>query len=693
MSALGRATWLVTLLVSATPALATPSFPDTLRNAVSTGDCATVLVETDGGRDEASRLVRGRCEATLGKPADAVETLAPIQSGVFANFAAATRGAALLDLNRPQEALTALEGRRLPGLAGLQMRITRARALLALGRSLDARPDLRALLDTEVGDEARFLLAVGGRDRGDKAAAIATFRRVWIDSVHGPWSDSAAEALASLGEPVPRFDDEQGRAFVLERIKALAKAHRHDEALELRRGLHQVRPQGPITMARACFRGRDYPASVKWFEKALGTPAQATGKDSHLFDYALATSRTGDYATAAVIYRRLLAQHPTSAKADTASYKLGYLHADKGEWDEATAAFAKHIAARPQSKHLDEALWWSGWGAFVQGDDASALLPWSQLQRARPKSSLVPGTLYWTARSMGRKGDTEGERRALERVVNAYPTSGYAWFAAERLGVRHPARPLAERPAWPSHLASRPEIERAETLLAVGLLEPARIELVSMASSIPKSDRSGRLALAWALIEAGAYRDGQRLARPYCTAPWRDGDPVAQQACYPRPAASVVQATATRFKVPTLVPYGIMTTESALDPSVVSRAGARGLMQLMPKEAEGLHRDLYDARPYHPDLLFNAPYNASLGVAELGTKQGMLGDVLDGPDIVAAIAAYNGGEAAVKRWVDGLGGQPEFDVFAEQIGYTETRRYVRKVLGTVMVYRHVYGDG
>ena len=91
-------------------------------------------------------------------------------------------------------------------------------------------------------------------------------------------------------------------------------------------------------------------------------------------------------------------------------------------------------------------------------------------------------------------------------------------------------------------------------------------------------------------------------------------------------------------------------------------------------------------------MLFSAPYNASLGVAELGTKQQALGDVLDGPDIVAAIAAYNGGETAVARWVEGLGGKPEFDHFAEQIGYTETRRYVRKVLGVVMAYRHVYGD-
>ncbi len=36
--------------------------------------------------------------------------------------------------------------------------------------------------------------------------------------------------------------------------------------------------------------------------------------------------------------------------------------------------------------------------------------------------------------------------------------------------------------------------------------------------------------------------------------------------------------------------------------------------------------------------------------------------------------------------------RPDFDEFSEDIGYTETRRYVKRVLGFVMAYRWVYGD-
>jgi len=678
------------VLLWALPASA--AVPQAVRDAVATGDCATVVPLTEGLPGADARLVRGRCQLALGEAEAAARTLADIDEGVYGDVAALYRARALLQLDQPQQSLDAAHGHTLPGDEGLQLRLVRGRALIALGRSLDARPDLRELLDTDVGDEARYWLAVGGEDRGDTAAAIATYRAVWFMSVRGPWSERAAERLAALDHPVPRFETAQDLALVDKRIDALAGAHRHGEALELRRRLHQVRPQGPLTMAWACFRGRDYAASVRWYRKALGAPESASGSPSRLFHYALATSRTGDYDTAAIIYRRLIAQHPGHDRADTASYKLGYLHADRQEWAQATERFAEHVAARPTSRHLDEALWWMGWGAYVEGRDDDARAAWTRLRQARPSSSLVPATLYWTARSAGRSGNAAAERTGLERVLSAYPTSGYAWFAAERLGAVHPARPSAERPPWPSSLAARPEVQRAEALLAVGMQDLARAELRPLAARASGLDRDERLALAWALIHAGAYQDGQRVARPYCTLPWKGGDPVAQQACYPRPAASIVQRTASRYGVPDLVPYGIMVTESALDPDVVSIAGARGLMQLMPVEAEGLHRDLYGERPYHPDMLFSAPYNASLGVAELGTKQSTLGDVLDGPDIVAAIAAYNGGESAVERWVEGLGGQPEFDHFAEQIGYTETRRYVRKVLGRVMVYRHVYGD-
>lgn len=663
--------------------------------AVAVGDCTNVLRLTHLRDDDGARLVRARCQRRGGNAVAAVATLQGVDDGVFGGYARLERAEALLALPAPDPAtaLTALEGLVLPGDAGLRVRLLRGRSLVSLGRSLEARPGLRGLLSTPRGDEARFWLAEGAVDRGETEPAAATFRRVWADSTRGPWSDRAAMRLSDMGRPVPDAASPDGRALIQMRITALDKARRYGESLELRRAVARATGAKPtISMARACFKGRDYPAAVTAYRQLLGQPPRVVGSARDLFDFALGTSRTGDYATAAEIYRALISQHPNHSKADTASYKLGYLHADKGEWAEARTEFEAHLKRYPASRHADEALWWMGWGHFTSGELTQAKAVFARLISARPASGLVPGAVYWTARADGLLDDTAAERAGLERVLTTWPHTGYAWFAAERLGARYPVRPSAQRPRWPAELAGRGDVQRFEQLLAVGLQEEARAELVPVHKHLASSGRAAALATAWALIEAGAYKQGQALARPHCGAAGRGRDPVAQQACWPRPADDVVEETAERFGVPSLVPFGVMTTESALDPSVVSIAGARGLMQLMPVEAEGLHRELYGERPYSPDLLFSAPYNASLGVAELGTKAELLGDVLDGPDIVAAVAAYNGGESAVRRWVDAFDRPPPFDVFAESIGYTETRRYVKKVLGTVMTYRLVYGE-
>ncbi len=96
----------------------------------------------------------------------------------------------------------------------------------------------------------------------------------------------------------------------------------------------------------------------------------------------------------------------------------------------------------------------------------------------------------------------------------------------------------------------------------------------------------------------------------------------------------------------------IIKAESNFDPRAVSRAGAIGLMQLMPQTAVRLDvRDMYD-----PDDNVGG-----------GTKY--LRQLLDRfhGNLPLALAAYNAGESAVEHYQ----ALPPFD---------ETRQYVRKVL-------------
>jgi soluble lytic murein transglycosylase len=116
-------------------------------------------------------------------------------------------------------------------------------------------------------------------------------------------------------------------------------------------------------------------------------------------------------------------------------------------------------------------------------------------------------------------------------------------------------------------------------------------------------------------------------------------------------------------------------------------------MQVMPSLGESLTKELHPERHWDPLDLYDPSINAELGVAELVSLHKRFEGTGVSPRTPLVIAGYNGGEKAVRRWLGLYDAPPPADVFAEDVGYTETRRYVRKVLATLMAYRYVYGDG
>jgi soluble lytic murein transglycosylase-like protein len=110
----------------------------------------------------------------------------------------------------------------------------------------------------------------------------------------------------------------------------------------------------------------------------------------------------------------------------------------------------------------------------------------------------------------------------------------------------------------------------------------------------------------------------------------------------------------------------------------------------MPALAADLARDVLPG--FGPDDLYRAGVNARLGTLELSLLSARYTRAGTQPSLPLVIAGYNGGADAVDRWIAGYTTAPDADRFAEDISFTETRRYVRRVLGYLMEYRRAYGD-
>jgi len=144
----------------------------------------------------------------------------------------------------------------------------------------------------------------------------------------------------------------------------------------------------------------------------------------------------------------------------------------------------------------------------------------------------------------------------------------------------------------------------------------------------------------------------------------------------------------TRSPEPALV-LAVIRQESEFYSRAVSRAGARGLMQLMPGTARRVARQIkigYSRKK----LLSDPEYNLRLGRAYLAD----LTEQYDGSYILA-LAAYNAGPARANRWMKDFGDPRTPDVdpvdWIESIPFNETRNYVQRILESLVVYRRSLG--
>lgn len=644
--------------------------------AMASGACAQVVADLPSPTSEIERLALARCLELVGEDGRAAEIAAGITGKELAPYARLIQGRALLDRDRGAEAAAALEGLALPGS---DEELLRARALVVAHRSLDARDGLRALLEvSSVAAEARYWLAFGAEDRGDTEAAIATYRAVWTKSPMSPFADKAAARLEKLGAPLPVFTTDEGRALALERANTLIASKQAPEAVDLLVGVHERAPfeteTARLYFADALFQGKAY-------VRAREVYAQSTSvreSPGLLFQYALATARAGDYPAAEALYRELIQLHPTSTEADEASWKPGYMHHDAGRLNEAIAGFDAYLAAYPKGKFATDARWFRAWDLHRAGRDVEAITAMDALQGAYPQVDVAIAARYWRAR-------LKGDKAGLEQVLSVYPDSGYAWFAAQRLGRTYPKQPEVSRPKLSaSFISSRPGLATALALVNAGMADWGRPLLAGHATAAA-ANRDTAVAFAWVLVDAEDYKGAKKLACPY------KSDRDALGACLLRPHRETVDAVAGELGLNPLLPYAIMTAESGIDPSVTSPAGAMGLMQLMPRLAQDLAKDRIPG--FYPEQLYRAGVNTRLGSTELGLLSARFQRSAIQPNLPLVIAGYNGGSAAVERWLGEYTTPPEADEFAENISFTETRRYVRRVLGYLQQYRRAYGDG
>jgi len=558
------------------------------------------------------------------------------------------------------------------------------RAEEAAGKYLAAFPNGpgRAEVWVTLGE---ILLREGRVDRAEEV-----LRRIWVELPASAESERAKEVLATIPGARPFTQDEQ-----FQRATTLYYLGQYGQALM---ELAPFAAPGDPREARArlllgisAFRSRLYGQAVQWLEPLREVAGAERGEA--LYWLGRSFGRSGDTSKFVDTMTRLVDTLPQTRWAEEGLYLLALAGSDNGEAAQARSYLARFLREYPKSTWTDAALWLQGWLAYRARNLQAALTAWGRLVVEEPTSRLRIPALYWRGRVLEMAKRPREAADGYQIVLQSAPDRDYYWFRARerlaRLGKKVPP-PMALGEAGGKRTPGTDSVrfKKARALRILGLEDDAAEEYSEEIRTHPEN--RGALAEACrAFLELQRYDKAMWLAaqilRPVFVQ--TDGQPPIRefwQCLYPLGYWPLVQEQAGMLGVDPYLVAALIREESAFAPRALSRAGARGLMQLMTQTAERVARE-HRMVPGSSALLELPEVNVRLGTIHLAE---LLRD--NGGSLTLALAAYNAGNQQVRRWKERYGFTDE-EEFTESIPYTETRNYVKRVLGNYQRYSTLYG--
>ncbi|HEY0004609.1 MAG TPA: transglycosylase SLT domain-containing protein [Pyrinomonadaceae bacterium] len=306
-----------------------------------------------------------------------------------------------------------------------------------------------------------------------------------------------------------------------------------------------------------------------------------------------------------------------------------------------------------------------------------------------PPTELVPLGRQQLLTSGVREEASEPTHRALadELLFLGLYDEGMPELAA---ALDHNAAPAAKKIS-PTEEASKPAASSNKAKTESNREKP---ELDQSRSSTPAGPSSSSREMAYTL--AVYFRRGEHADRAvrYAEPLWKNvpADYLLELApremvelLYPVPYKDALLESAPQRGVDARFVLSIARQETRFRPEAKSVAAARGLMQFIPSTAKEIAAQL-GRTAFEQDDLYNPQTAILLGSQYLSN---LFKRFPDQPQAVAA--SYNGGDDNMARWM-ARARSNDPDRYVVEIGFTQTKDYVFKVMNNYWTYQTLYTD-
>jgi len=533
---------------------------------------------------------------------------------------------------------------------------------------------------------ARWVRARIAEKKGDKALAAADWKWLVRTFPGGHHSRAALAGIARVG----------GRIALDDKLAAIAKSTDHTNLDETLRSLDELLQSKPsakaaiqLAKAKALYSARAYDRARDAFDVAAASAAAFAAEG--VYYAARAATRASDEPGALRRYREITRRF-RNGWTERAAFRAAELLLQLGRYGAAAKGYARYLSSYGKSRSAASARYGRALALLGSGKPKAARKQLAGLRKDARSRRRKASLLELEGVAALQAGDTKAATRIWLRLVEKQPLTWPALAAHARLrSIGHtPLPPLIGEPRAVPLSPLTLSMPRPPALLhSVGLDGAAEKRLRGMedetAKQYPGRESEALCELYGKLTGASRrHQIGNRavslavlMRAPTATERW------AWHCLYPHPYSRLVRGQEDRHQLPAGLIHAVMRQESAFRATAVSRVGARGLMQLMPKTAELASGELKLATT--PEQISRPDVNLKLGAFYLGKLLRTFQH-----NLPLAVAAYNAGPHAVDAWLKGAGGR-ELDLWVAAIPYAETRHYVERVLGNFARYQWLAG--
>ena len=327
----------------------------------------------------------------------------------------------------------------------------------------------------------------------------------------------------------------------------------------------------------------------------------------------------------------------------------------------------------------DDLLIWKTRAALRNGDWKAVISAVDAMDNAKQDTTWI----YWKAR--GQLALSAGTTSAATDPVRTEATAAlqsiagvkgfYEQLAMEELGqaITVPAKPAALTQPEKTAAAQNAGLQRALTALSLGLRSEGNREwnyTTNLHTSGGMSERE--------LLAAADFACSKQVWDRCINTSDRTKTQIDFDQRFPMPLKETVIRKSKDVQLDPAYVYGLIRQESRFIMDARSVVGASGLMQVMPATAKWTAKKI-GLTNFQPQQINDQEINVAIGTGYLK----LVLDEFDGSMPLAA-AAYNAGPSRSRNWRKGP--VLEAAIWAENIPFTETRDYVKKVLSNTTNY-------